>query len=354
MNQSTRSPWWMSKQRPRFLQCSRRMPPCPWTIAFGQPGRAGGEEHVERVGERDRVERERPRLGDELLPAERVRQRVAGAARVRDVDDMLERRQPGADGGHLLAPVDVLVAEAVAGDREQHLRLQLAEPVEDAARPELGGARRPDRAEARGGEERDERLGDVREIRDDPVAAADAEPLEPRARPRHLLAQVAEGQLERVTGLRAGEDSDGVDVLVTAERVLRIVQLRAREPHRARHRVRGEHTLVGRLRPDLEEVPERAPEALEIRDRPAMEIVVVVEGEPALDHEPVEVAADLGVRARVGGRRPEHLPLDRGGHDARSRAWWSRPRNAFAHALVPASALSLTTTGPSSIDSSSP
>ena len=35
-------------------------------------------------------------------------------------------------------------------------------------------------------------------------------------------------------------------------------------------------------------------------------------------------------------------------------ALWSRPRNAFAHALVPASALSLTTTGLSSIDSSSP
>ena len=38
-----------------------------------QPGRAGGEEHVQRVGERDGVELERPRLGEELVPAERVR-----------------------------------------------------------------------------------------------------------------------------------------------------------------------------------------------------------------------------------------------------------------------------------------
>ena len=37
-----------------------------------------------------------------------------------------------------------------------------------------------------------------------------------------------------------------------------------------------------------------------------------------------------------------------------ARPWWSRPRNVFAQALVRASALSLTITGPSSIDSSSP
>ena len=123
------------------------------------------------------------------------------------------------------------VAPAVAGDREQDLRLELTEPVEDAARPELGRARCPDRAEARGGEEGDERLGDVRQVRDDPVAAADAEPLEAGTRPRHLVAQVAEGQLEGLTRLRAREDRDRVDVLVAPQRVLRVVQLRAREPH---------------------------------------------------------------------------------------------------------------------------
>src|SRR6185503_2242137 len=95
------------------------------------------------------------------------------------VDDVLERRQPRPDGGDLPAAVDLLVAEAVAGDREEDLRLELAEPVEDAPRTELGGARRPDSAEAGGGEERDERLGDVRQICDDAVSPADAEPLEP-------------------------------------------------------------------------------------------------------------------------------------------------------------------------------
>jgi hypothetical protein len=37
VNQSSRSPCLMSKQSPRFLQCSSRIPPCPWTIAFGNP-----------------------------------------------------------------------------------------------------------------------------------------------------------------------------------------------------------------------------------------------------------------------------------------------------------------------------
>ena len=183
-----------------------------------QAGRAGREEHVERVRERDGVELERPGLGEQLLPGERVRQRVVGAARVRHVDDVLERRYPRADRGHLLAAVDEPLAPAVAGDRQQDRRLELAQPVEDAARPELGGARRPDRTEACGREEGDERLGDVREIRDDPVAGPDTESLEPRPRPCHLLPQLAEGQLERTTRLRAREDRDRVDVLVSPQR----------------------------------------------------------------------------------------------------------------------------------------
>ena len=149
-----------------------------------------------------------------------------------------------------------------------------------------------------------------------------------RAR-RHLLAQLAEGQLERAARLRARKHRNRVDVLVSAHGVRRVVQLRAREPLRSGHGVGCQHPLVRCVRPDLEEVPERAPEALEIRDRPAVEVVVVAEREPALRLEPVEVAADLAVAAGVRGRRPEHLPLLEGlrvpRHDRRPRARWSRP-----------------------------
>ena len=37
VNQSVRSPGPMSICRPNALRCSSRMPPWPWTIAFGSP-----------------------------------------------------------------------------------------------------------------------------------------------------------------------------------------------------------------------------------------------------------------------------------------------------------------------------
>ena len=101
VNHISRSPGWRSQLRPWFLKCSTRMPPWPCTIGFGQPRRAGREEDVQRVVERHRVERERAALGEQLVPAERVGQRVVAAADVRDVNDVLERRQRRAHGGDL-------------------------------------------------------------------------------------------------------------------------------------------------------------------------------------------------------------------------------------------------------------
>jgi hypothetical protein len=49
---------------------------------------------VERVVEGDGLELERSRLAEELVPRDRVRNRVLA---VRDVDDVLERGQRGAD-----------------------------------------------------------------------------------------------------------------------------------------------------------------------------------------------------------------------------------------------------------------
>ena len=59
---------------------------------------------------------------------------------------------------------------------------------------------------------------------------------------------------------------------------------------------------------------------------------------------------DRAERRRLGDlQAADHASLPGSG-----RAVWSRPRKLLAHALVLESALSLTTTGPSSIDSSSP
>src|SRR4029078_3648178 len=98
--------------------------------------------------------------------------------------------------------------------------------------------------------------------------------------------QVAEGELQRFTGLRVGEDGDLAGVPVAAEHVLRVVQPRAGAPLRARHRAGAEDALVRHARPDPEEVPQRGPEALEVGDRPLPELVVAREVEAALAPEP--------------------------------------------------------------------
>ena len=284
-----------------------------------QPGRPRREQDAQRMVERQSVELQRRRLGEQVAPRERIRKRVVRAADVRDVDDVADRRQLRTDLRHLLPPVDVPVSPDVAGRREQQRGLELAEPVDDAAHAELERTRRPDRAEARGGEERDERLRDVRHERDDAVAGPDAEPLHARARTRDLVAELAEGQLDRVARLRVRDHRDDVHVLVAADHVLRVVQSRAGEPLGSRQRARAEHALVRRVRADLEEVPDRAPEPFEVGHRPAVELVVVGEVEAALGAEPVEVPADLGPRARVRGRAPEDV-ADGGHRESLTRA----------------------------------
>ena len=119
-------------------------------------GGAGGEQHAQRVVERAPASNASG-PGSASSSSQRDGVRDAAVA-VRHVRRRARRvGQPGADLGHLVAAVDRLVAVDVAGDGEQHRRLDLAEPVDDAARPELRGAARPHRAEARGGEEGDER-----------------------------------------------------------------------------------------------------------------------------------------------------------------------------------------------------
>ena len=81
------------------------------------------------------------------------------------------------------------IAVAVAVDGEQHLGLDLAEPVDDRPDAELRRARRPHRAEARRREHRHECLGGVGQVRGHTVAAPDTEPSQSGARPCHGVAQ---------------------------------------------------------------------------------------------------------------------------------------------------------------------
>ena len=100
--------------------------------------------------------------------------------------------------------------------------------------------------------------------------------------------------------------ADGhVVVGAAAEDVLRVAEPRTREPLGSRHLASGEHALVRLARLDLEELPDRRPELLELVDRPLPEVGVVAEGEPACLVEPLPVARDRRGGDPLGARLPD-------------------------------------------------
>jgi hypothetical protein len=152
--------------------------------------------------------------------------------------------------------VVVAPAVAVAVDRQQHLRLDLREAVDHRARAEVRRAARPDRAESRGGEEGGDRLGDVRHVRDDAVAAADAEGAQPGLDARGQRAQLAPRHLRQRAQLGGVADRHAVAV-TAAEDVLGIGQRRAGKPARARHLTAVEHALRRVVEAHLEVLGDR-------------------------------------------------------------------------------------------------
>jgi hypothetical protein len=58
---------------------------------------------------------------------------------------------------------------------------------------------------------------------------------------------------------------------------------------------------------DVEELPDRRPESLEVVDRPPVQCGVVRKIEPAVLRQPVQIAADLGGLPHVRGRCPQQL-----------------------------------------------
>ena len=276
--------------------------PVPVHDRLGQAGRPGREQHHERVVERHLLELQRPLVPEQLGPLDGVGDH--GLA-VGDVHDVLDGRQRLAELRDLLRPVQVAVAEPVPADGEEDLRLDLGEAVDDAARAELRRARRPRRAEARGGDEGDHGLGDVGQVADDAVARADTEAQQPPSAARDLLAQLPERQRHRLPGLRARHDRDAVLVLARAEHVLGVVQPRLREPLRARHLVRREDLVVRLARLHVEELPQRGPEALEVVDGPAPQLVPVGEVTTVLVAHPVQIPTEGRTFAHIARGVPE-------------------------------------------------
>ena len=261
------------------------------------------EQHEQRVVERDREELERPRLGEQLVPGERIRN---GVLAVGDV-----RRRGAASGGRRgSSPARRDGRSSGRGSRSRRPR---AAPWARAGR---GGRRRCGRR-----------------------ARARSSPRPPRGSPRRRTPPGSRGcsACRRRPGRRGGRracarpararatcsrkpanvSSDGSRVWERettatrsasssrADQVLGEIQARAGEPRGARHRRGGEDGAVRRVRLHLEELPDRRPERRQVVDRPAPQLLVAREGEPALALEPGEIAPDLGRLPNVRRRRPQ-------------------------------------------------
>ncbi len=275
-----------------LLQVLQQDPALALDDRLRQPRGAGGVEHPERVGEGHPLEGEvgACALGHELLPGDRPAEpgEVGSPREVGEDDGALEGRHLVLEAGEDLGAVEVLASVAVSVRGQQDLGLDLGEAVDDAGSPEVGRARGPDGADRGGGKEADDRLGDVGEVGDDAVAVPDADrPQAGRGR-RHLRAQVSPAQLAQRAQLRGVQDRRRGRVAV-AEHVLGVVDPGPGEPLGARHLAGAEGAGGGNVRAHLEEVPDRAPEGLQVGDRPLPQRGVVVEGEAPLGLEPSPV-----------------------------------------------------------------
>ena len=260
------------------------------------PPRTRAARRGEEVGPGEPRREPGPRSGVEVRRATTVASSDGSAARISATS---------------VRAVDRLVAVAVAVDGEQDARLDLGEPIDHGAHPELRRARRPDRTEAGGREQRDDRLGDVRAGRRRPdrrggrrgaAGRPDSARRRRAARPRSASTGAAR--------LRAPDDDDVVVAPAgQAQGVLRVVEV-ARRGTRSRPASsdRPDRRSGGSCVDDLEVVPHRSPEGARLSRRTSARASVVgLEPEAARRVEPGQVAAHPRALADVGGWRPEDV-----------------------------------------------
>ena len=245
VNQSTRSPRLDVQAEPEVLAVLEQDAAVPVHDRLRQPGRAGGEEHVQRVGERDRVELERARARRAARPSRscraahrRGRPRTGRGRRARATAVPRGPRPPARGGRRpCRRSGSRRSASSTFGsscpNRSSTLRGPNSEAQVAQIAPRLAVARNATSVSGMFG-----RYATTRSPRPTPSRCSPA-----RAR-ADLLAQLAEGQLERIARLRAGEDRDRAQVLVAPHGVLGVVQLRAGEPPAPGIASRGQHPLV--------------------------------------------------------------------------------------------------------------
>jgi hypothetical protein len=276
-------------------------------------GRAGGARRVEDV---ERV------VEGQTLPGDGVG-RVAGE-HVAEPDSVGDGRRvlPGVGHDHealdarqLLTDltdarqrVEEATAVAVAIRDEQHLRPDLAEAVQDALYPEVGRARRPDRAQARRRQHRDHGLGEVRQVAHHAVAGHDPPFPQCRGEVRHLIVELRVAEAARFAVFAPEEQCRRV--VAAPQQVLGEVEARVREPFGAGH-AQGANALwpAGTVAHHLGEIPHRVPEGSGLLHRPAVERPVVGQDDAVLRLHAAREGRELGPLDALGRRLPQ-----RGGH----------------------------------------
>ena len=254
-------------------------------------------------------------------------------------DRRRQARQRGADGGHLIGPVDRAVAVPVAVDREQHLRLDLAEPVDHAAGAELRRAARPDRAERRGRQERDHRLRHVREVGGHPVAAARR-----RGRCRPARARATASRSSSAVSDRRARASATAPRRRSRRRGARPGAGSARPSSAARRGTSGRRAsrASARAGPGRSRDERRSASQTDARRRRGRRSTSAAArrsprrpGRARL--EPGQVGADAGALAHVGRRRPEHARMRPCCRSCQSERYPHADRCSPPAALLPSS-----------------
>ena len=217
--------------------------------------------------------------------------------------------QGGAQFGHHAQAVVVLAAvgDAVAGD--QRHRFDLFEAVEHRVGAHVGGAHAPHRTDADHRQEGDHGFRDVGQVGGHAVARLHALRLQVQRQRGDLAPQLRPAQFAPQAFFVVGNDgreARRMRRVRVAEHLLRVIDLRPREPGGPGHDVAFEHRRVRGGRAQVEVVPDALPEGVQVGGGPAPEGVVVVEVQAAFAGQPVLVEADLrregGVCGAHGGR----------------------------------------------------
>ena len=184
-------------------------------------------------------------LVQQVVPEDRVRGRwrVIFAIEIGQVYDVLDRLELHQELAHIRPAIESLARVLIAIDTEEHLRCELRETVEHAARTEVRPAARPDCTNAGGGQHGDDGLGSIRQVRGNAIARLETEPPQFCRQDAHLRTELGPGQLREWRALTQMQQGFGAWALI-AQDVLSKVNARARKPVGARHLAAGQHALV--------------------------------------------------------------------------------------------------------------